>query len=588
MMEPNPAYGNPFGAPQPPQPANDPTSMHGTNSNPFGGAVPPAPQPHDPWNVSAPMPQFAAQDSESVAGFSTIPTQAVAINQNPFGAPPVVPQQQAGAYGYPPAPPPAHQIPSPATNSYAAPTNVNPYGAHSHTNGASSVMSQHDQSTYGSVPTQQAPQGYGTSVAGDHYEPQPPQSNPFGAPPPQAHHALVVAPTQSNPYAMTASPAYADSQPQQQQLVAAPQQANPWAMPPQQQYPYEQNWHAGAMTTYDPFAMSAPPAPTPAPDPVNHELDLFFQPAPKTVEPYQPPAPVENVSHDPPGIPANGQPRDPPPHSSSSNNTQERDGRPDPSTQLKPAPDTIAPPKGTTYPPQLQYGHRPNDEPDREPVNKSSPRNPLAPVLAREAPPGASPLPKADLVRKRGFVLGRISFRTIVMKKWKQTYWVQYGPHTMLWFRSQADFDDWLNNPYHMQTERNFLIKLAVNFVHDLYKPNVRGYQVTQCRTKGYGNKIVRQFKLERWMDYGPTIAAAFGSYDPSEVDALREAVVECMRNTPLNGGIRATGAVRQQNPSLQDRDSYEDEDGTYTLLLQTPLAASLLYCISLAVSFVE
>jgi hypothetical protein len=27
----------------------------------------------------------------------------------------------------------------------------------------------------------------------------------------------------------------------------------------------------------------------------------------------------------------------------------------------------------------------------------------------------------------------------------------------------------------------------------------------------------------------------------------LREALVECMRNTPLNGGIRATGAVRQQ-----------------------------------------
>ena len=42
------------------------------------------------------------------------------------------------------------------------------------------------------------------------------------------------------------------------------------------------------------------------------------------------------------------------------------------------------------------------------------------------------------------------------------------------------------------------------------------------------------------------TIAAAFGSYDPKEVDALREAIVECMRNTPLDGGIRATGAVRQ------------------------------------------
>jgi hypothetical protein len=66
---------------------------------------------------------------------------------------------------------------------------------------------------------------------------------------------------------------------------------------------------------------------------------------------------------------------------------------------------------------------------------------------------------------------------------------------------------------------------------------------------------MVRQFKLERWMDYGPTIAAAFGSYDPKEVDALREAIVECMRNTPLDGGIRATGAVRQHNEQSQGGD---------------------------------
>lgn len=200
-------------------------------------------------------------------------------------------------------------------------------------------------------------------------------------------------------------------------------------------------------------------------------------------------------------------------------------------------------------PPSYEYGHRPDVPPDRDPRAGDSPRNKYSLELARRAPPGASPLPKADLVRKRGFVLSRISFRTIVMKKWKQSFWVQYGPHTMLWFRTQGDFDDWLNNPYHSQAERNFLIKLAVNFVHDLYKPNVRGYQVTQARTKGYGNKLVRQFKLERWMDYGPTIAAAFGSYNPKEVDDLREALVECMRNTPLDGGIRATGAVRQRPP---------------------------------------
>jgi len=223
-------------------------------------------------------------------------------------------------------------------------------------------------------------------------------------------------------------------------------------------------------------------------------------------------------------------------------------------------------PKGTTYPPQFQFGQKGVDnEPDPEPSNNVSPRNPYATTLAREAPPGSSPLPKAELVRKKGFVLSRISFRTIVMKKWKQTFWVQYGPHTMLWFRSQADFDDWLNNPYLMQNERNFLIKLAVNFVHDLYKPNVRGYQVTQCRTKGYGNKMVRQFKLERWMDYGPTIAAAFGSYNPAEVDALREAIVQCMRNTPLNGGIRATGAVRQRGEEEQHSgDDNNDRGGDH------------------------
>jgi hypothetical protein len=73
---------------------------------------------------------------------------------------------------------------------------------------------------------------------------------------------------------------------------------------------------------------------------------------------------------------------------------------------------------------------------------------------------------------------------------------------------------------------------------------------------------MVRQFKLERWMDYGPTIAAAFGSYDPKEVDALREAIVECMRNTPLEGGVRATGAVRQYHEESQGGDRGDHGDG--------------------------
>jgi len=196
------------------------------------------------------------------------------------------------------------------------------------------------------------------------------------------------------------------------------------------------------------------------------------------------------------------------------------------------------------------------------PSSAGTPRNKYSNMLANNAPHGAAPLPKSEMVRKTGYILSRISFRTIVMKKWKQSFWVQYGPHTMLWFRSESDFDDWLNNPYHTQAQRNFLIKLAVNFAHDLYKPNVRGYQVTQCRTKSYGAKLVRQFKLERWMDYGPTIAAAFGSFDPKEVDELREALVGCMRNTPLNGGIRATGAVREGRVDPNEERGKEERDG--------------------------
>ena len=142
-------------------------------------------------------------------------------------------------------------------------------------------------------------------------------------------------------------------------------------------------------------------------------------------------------------------------------------------------------------------------------------------------------LPKKELVGKKGFVLSRISFWSIVLKKWKQYFWVQYG-HTMLWFQTRGDFYNWLNNPYLTQSQRNRLIKRAINFVDDLHKPNVRGYQVTQRRTKSYGGKGVRQFKLQLWMDYGPTIAAAFGSDDPKEVDACREAIVECMKNSPL------------------------------------------------------
>lgn len=67
-------------------------------------------------------------------------------------------------------------------------------------------------------------------------------------------------------------------------------------------------------------------------------------------------------------------------------------------------------------------------------------------------------------------------------------------------------------------------------------------------------------------MDYGPTIAAAFGSYDPHEVDKLRAAIVECMKNTPLEGGVRPTGAIKQHHEEQAEKASRRT--GTYKIAL--------------------
>ena len=103
----------------------------------------------------------------------------------------------------------------------------------------------------------------------------------------------------------------------------------------------------------------------------------------------------------------------------------------------------------------------------------------------------SSPLPNPNLVVHAGYVLSRISFRTVLMRKWKQTFWVQYGPTQLLFFRSYADYQDWLNNPYHTLKAREFLIKLRVDFVSDLKKSSVMGYQVTQIRKKPYGKNVM-------------------------------------------------------------------------------------------------
>ena len=114
-----------------------------------------------------------------------------------------------------------------------------------------------------------------------------------------------------------------------------------------------------------------------------------------------------------------------------------------------------------------------------------------AEYLAQKSGGITSPLPLPSLVVHAGYVLARISFRTVLLRKWKQTFWIQYGPTQLLFFRNYADFVDWLNNPYHSAKARDYLVKLRVDFVSDLKKKSVMGYQVTQIRRKPYSKNIM-------------------------------------------------------------------------------------------------
>lgn len=142
---------------------------------------------------------------------------------------------------------------------------------------------------------------------------------------------------------------------------------------------------------------------------------------------------------------------------------------------------------------QQQQHHQPWDRnPNIAPPPPRSASRPHAEYLStNSASPQSSPLPKYELVYHAGYVLSRISFRTVLMRKWKQSFWIQYGPTSILFFRSFADYDDWLNNPYHTMKAREFLVKLRIDFVGDLKKPSVMGYQVTQIRKKPYGRNTM-------------------------------------------------------------------------------------------------
>lgn len=154
-------------------------------------------------------------------------------------------------------------------------------------------------------------------------------------------------------------------------------------------------------------------------------------------------------------------------------------------------------------------------------------------IISKHVPPNASPLPFLP-VHASGYVLCRISFRTLLFKKWKQCYYLLYGTTKLLVFRSKEDADDWRFNPYHTKNERDFLVRLCIDFLNDCkIIQNCRGYKISPMGHKSYGRRkedLLYHFKLERCMDYGPVIASCFASQDKTEIDTIRKLIIHCIK----------------------------------------------------------
>jgi len=170
---------------------------------------------------------------------------------------------------------------------------------------------------------------------------------------------------------------------------------------------------------------------------------------------------------------------------------------------------------------------------------------------------------------------------------------MQYGPHGLLIFRSKDHMDDWRYNPYHGKKQRDFLVKLQIDFLKDMEHTtttttnpgggggmsssssslggiggnnegsggtastgegstnttkeasgsgnsgkSILGHRLLPVKKKSYGKNEdeMYQFKLERWTNLGCSVLAAFASHEEEEVQILHDTITEMLKSCPNNG----------------------------------------------------
>ena len=185
-----------------------------------------------------------------------------------------------------------------------------------------------------------------------------------------------------------------------------------------------------------------------------------------------------------------------------------------------------------------------------------------------------STLPNPNLIHQMGPIQSRTTLRSLLMKKWHtDCWWMHYDRYSILIFRSKDHLDDWVQNPYHGKKEREYLIKLHIDFgdiggvggrksgsgsVNEGFASgnnsnkddnggedggqttNILGHRILPIKQKNYGKKSnhndLYEFKLERWTNMGVSVLAAFASEEMEDVQLLYDTIVEIMERCPYGG----------------------------------------------------
>jgi len=184
------------------------------------------------------------------------------------------------------------------------------------------------------------------------------------------------------------------------------------------------------------------------------------------------------------------------------------------------------------------------------------PEEPLSNKNSYDKKSIASQLPSYNAITHSGTVMARISLKSLILRQWKQIFWITYGLHKILFFRTKSDFEEWLTNPYLNKEERGNLIKAGIDLKCDIHQPGIRCFRTLPLRFKEYGKRgMMYTFKLEQWMYYGPIIIGAFASNNKSDTKGLYTIIREIIKTQ--KSGLSDTNKNRIESDAQSYHSNY-------------------------------